>query len=37
MANGEFRSISVMAHRHISAFSPTIMQDSSHDSLVDKW
>ena len=37
MANGEFRSISVIAHKHISAFSPSIMQDSSNDSLVDKW
>ena len=36
MANGEFRSVSVMVHKHISAFSPSIMQGSSHDSLVDK-
>ena len=28
--------ISVMAHKHISAFSPSIMQDHSHESLVDK-
>ena len=37
MANGEFRSVSVMVHKHISAFSPSIMQGSSHDSLVDKF
>ena len=35
MANGEFRSHPV--HKHISAFSPSIMQDTSHDSLVGKW